>query len=243
MEALQLHRYTTQTENPPLSRLPFALLPYLSGLRINPQEERALSAGIDMLYSSGSYLRNLSEARVANLLTFWLVLVMTWLLSGGCSNPIVAALSTCLVATLPSVVAHSGLATTDMPFVLAFLVALWRWKAVLIDPSTVNAAWLGLSVGLALAAKFSTIPFLPPVALALLMAYWWTGQLPAAWRSPSLLARRTALAVGVTAITIWASYGFRVVTQGWLDWLRQRKPEAVIGSGVLLFRVTDATGT
>jgi hypothetical protein len=30
------------------------------------------------------------------------------------------------------------------------------------------------------------------------------------------------------------------VTKGWLDWLHRRKPVAVIGSGLLLFHVTDA---
>lgn len=101
-----------------------------------------------------------------------------------------------------------------MPFVLAFLIAIWRWKAALIEPTTANAALLGLAVGIALAAKFSTIPFLPPVALALLIAYWWTGHLPTAWRSPRFVAQRSAVAVVLAAITIWASYGFRVGTLG-----------------------------
>jgi 4-amino-4-deoxy-L-arabinose transferase-like glycosyltransferase len=211
LEWLQFHRYAMQTENPPLSRIPLALIPYLSGMRIT-NEAGALQTGVSLLYGSGDYLGNVTKARLANLLFFWLTLLLTWTLSGGRAQPTVAALATCLVATLPSLVAHSGLATTDVPFVVAFLFALWRWKRVLGNPSVANAAWLGLSAGVALATKFSTIPFLPPAAAALLLTHWWLGALPPAWRSPALLGRRAILAMVVAGIAIWASYGFRIGT-------------------------------
>ena len=123
LEWLQLHRYTAQTENPPLSRIPLAVIPYLSGMRIT-NEVGPLQTGVNLLYGSGDYLGNVTRARLANLLFFWLTLLLTWTLSGGRAQPTVAALATCLVATLPSVVAHSGLATTDMPFVVGFLLAI-----------------------------------------------------------------------------------------------------------------------
>lgn len=88
MEAVQLHRYTIQTENPPLSRIPFALIPYLSGMRINPTDSRALSAGVNMLYRSGGYIGNVTKARLPNLFVFRLTLVMTWVLSGADPIPL-----------------------------------------------------------------------------------------------------------------------------------------------------------
>src|SRR5436190_7633620 len=148
MEWLQLHRYTKQTENPPLSRIPLALIPYLSGLRINNDDSTALASGVAMFYGSGDYISNVTKARLANLLFFWLLLTMTWVLSGGRKNPMVAVVATVATATVPAIVAHSGLSTTDVPFVVAFLLAVSRWKTLLEHPSYLNATWLGLGVGL-----------------------------------------------------------------------------------------------
>jgi hypothetical protein len=119
-----------QTENPPLSRIPLALIPYLSGKRIKDDDSAALASGAEIFYGSGDYIGNVTKARVANLFFFWVILVMTWVLSGGRHNPTTAIIATTIAATLPSIVAHSGLATTDVPFVAAFLFAVWRWKAV-----------------------------------------------------------------------------------------------------------------
>lgn len=210
MEWLQLHRYRMQTENPPLSRVPFAVLPFAAGQRIDPEESNATNAGNSLLYGSGDYLENLTRARLPNLAVFWLTLAMTWTLSGGISDPRVAGIATALVATSPAIVAHSGLATTDMPFVLTFLLTVWRWKALLIAPSRSNAAWLGLVGGVVLATKFSAVPFVPPVCIALLAVYAWTGLLPGQWRSPSFAMQQTALAAFVAGLTVWASYGFSV---------------------------------
>ena len=143
MEWLQLHRYTKQTENPPFSRIPLALIPYLSGMRIKNDNSTALASGVAMFYGSGDYIDNVTKARLANLLFFWLLLTMTWVLSGGRKNPMVAVVATATAATVPAIVAHSGLATTDVPFVAAFLLAVWRWKTLLEHPSPMNAAWWG----------------------------------------------------------------------------------------------------
>src|SRR3954469_6923587 len=176
IEWLQYHRYTRQTENPPLSRVPLALVPFLSGMRLVDPNAPALAGALPLLYDRGDYITNVTKARIGNLPLFWLVVLMTWVLSGGRRNPRVAALASCLVATVPGIVAHSGFATTDVPFVAAFLLALWRWKALLITPSRANAMWVGLTVGVALATKFSTIPFLPPAAAALLFTFWRAGR-------------------------------------------------------------------
>ncbi|HSU66111.1 MAG TPA: glycosyltransferase family 39 protein [Tepidisphaeraceae bacterium] len=214
MEWLQYHQYTRQTENPPLSRLPLAVVPFLSGMRLADPNAPGMAGALPLFYERGDYITNVTKARVGNLPLFWLVVLMTWVLSGGRGNPQVASVASCLVAMLPGIVAHSGLATTDVPFVAAFLFALWRWKALLIAPSRANAGWVGLSVGVALATKFSTIPFLPPAAAALLFTFWRAGRLHRNWRSPAVMASCTGIAVLVAAVTIWASYGFRVGTLG-----------------------------
>jgi hypothetical protein len=102
MEWLQFHRYTAQTENPPLSRIPLAVIPYVSGMRLKNDDAGATVSGVDMLYGSGDYLGNITRARVANLFFFWLLLGMTWVLSGGRKNPAVAIIATTVAATIPA---------------------------------------------------------------------------------------------------------------------------------------------
>jgi Dolichyl-phosphate-mannose-protein mannosyltransferase len=199
MEWIQWHRYTFQTENPPLSRVPLAILPYVTGTRLS--ETLTASPGAmaaALFYGSGNYVTNVIKARVANLLFFWLLLALTWTLSGGGARPYVAMLATGIVATLPGIVAHSGLATTDVPFLVALLFCVWCWQALLEQASVKHAALFGLSLGLALATKFSTIPFLPPVALALLLAFWRAGRLAPAWTSLSRSARLAGVVLNRT---------------------------------------------
>src|SRR4051812_40331645 len=83
MEWLQFHRYTLQTENPPLSRVPLAIVPYLSGTRLDENGAPGIGAATGALfYDSGDYATNVAKARVANLLFFWLMLTLVWVLSG-----------------------------------------------------------------------------------------------------------------------------------------------------------------
>src|SRR5262245_58698642 len=73
LEFLQDGRYRS-TENPPISRVILALIPYLQGARLPPAEQRSADRGFtteSIFYRSPQYVRNVTEARVANLLFFW----------------------------------------------------------------------------------------------------------------------------------------------------------------------------
>src|SRR5262245_14940440 len=158
LEFLQDGRYTS-TENPPLSRLAVAIIPYLRGARLPPEA----SSAEDLFYRTPQYVRNVTEARVANLLIFWACVVLTWLLAGGKNDPWVAFLASAAVATLPPIVAHSGFATTDIPFVASFLLALLALRNALLQPNIRTAMLFGGAAGIAVATKFSIFVFLPPV--------------------------------------------------------------------------------
>lgn len=211
LEPLEAGRYAFQTENPPLSRIPLAIIPFLNGARMPPVDANGTRpAAASIYYRTHSYVRNVTEARVANALFFMAVLWLTWVLSGGRSDPIVACLATAIVATLPPLVAHSGFATTDIPFVAVFLLALLSWRRLLHRPTALRGTWFGLVLGVAMATKFSTLPFFPPVALAVAAMLWRSGSLPSSWLSIRRVVTLGAIVVVVAAVTIWASYGFRV---------------------------------
>ena len=93
----------------------------------------------------------------------------------------------------------------------AFLAVLVVWRRFLEWPAWTRATWLGVAMGAALATKFSTLVFLPPVAVALAASQFWNSRrewLPTIVRPASL--RLLAIVTVITLATLWGSYGFRV---------------------------------
>lgn len=213
LEFLQDGRYTLQTENPPLARVALAVVPYLAGARLPPPEQRSQRAAFasDIFYRTPQYIRNVTEARIANLFFFWACIVLTWLLAGGRSDPWVALLASAAVATLPPIVAHSGFATTDVAFVASFLLALLALRRVLFRPNVGTGILLGAAVGIAVATKFSTLVFLPPAVIAIVACHYW----PQRRQWFRTLANATIWRILITAsatagVVVWASYGFDI---------------------------------
>lgn len=206
MEWLQRGTYRLHPENPPLARVAVALGPRSAGLR-PPAEGPLVQRGLDVLYEGGDYARHLALARMGTLPFFLLAAVVVWrwaLALGGPRAGFIAAASFC---TLPPVLGHAGLATTDVAFAATFalaLRALWLW---LERPSRGRSLACGASLGLALATKFSTLVFFPPCALVLVLFRLATRARveparPAAW------ARTALLAAAACGTVVWASYRF-----------------------------------
>lgn len=215
LEVFQDGRYTFQTENPLLSRLTIALWPWLAGATLHdpgaPITQGPVAAADRVFHRSSDHVRNTTQARVGNLPWFWACLFLTWMLAGGRNAPLEAALATSAVATAPLIVGHAGFATTDVPFVTAFLAALVGLRRLLFRPDVAGALWFGVAMGAAVATKFSTLVFLPPVAAALIVATRKEEQGP--WLRALMHARLwrlLAIVVLSAAVTIWAAYGFRV---------------------------------
>ncbi|HWB29588.1 MAG TPA: glycosyltransferase family 39 protein [Vicinamibacterales bacterium] len=213
VEYLQNGRYTIQTENPPLARVVLALWPFMHGARVQPPDSPTFPESVldGPFYRTPDYRRHLTEGRVGNLLFFWACVALTWILAGGRSDPWVALLSAAAVATLPAIVGHSGVATTDVGFVASALLALVALRRLLIAPSIASAAWAGAALGIAVTTKFSTLVFLPPAVGAVVAMYTWDRRRE--WlRSLARFSfwRLLATASVVTVLVIWAVYGFRV---------------------------------
>lgn len=71
------------------------------------------------------------------------------------------------MARVPTIVGHSGFATTDVPFVAMFLAVLLAVRRFLDAPTLPGGALVGALVGFATATKFTTLVFLPPVLVAI----------------------------------------------------------------------------
>lgn len=76
-----------------------------------------------------------------------------------------------LTAFSPSVLAHGRLATTDIGLVLFFVLTCFCLYKYYLKPSLATALLLGLSLGLALASKFSALAILPVVLFGIFFVF------------------------------------------------------------------------
>jgi hypothetical protein len=169
------------------------------------------AAGDGIFQRNPDSVRNVTQARLGTLPWYWACIALTWVLAGGRRDPLVAALAATAVATVPPIVGHAGFATTDIPFVAAFLAVLVTWRRFLERPAGTSAVWLGLAMGAAIATKFSTLIFLPPVATAVAATQNWSRrrQWVAAVVRPASL-RLLVIVAATTLVALWGSYGLRV---------------------------------
>ncbi len=214
MEWLEKHTYTYETQHPPLTRVMTALLPRMFGSH-GAGQTSMWDEGLAILFAHGPEDSTLALARMGILpffwITCWIVYSSTRWISGNSAGSAAAAVIAVFLTTMtPTVLAHAGLATTDMGLTAMLLLAIytgWRWME---EPVLWRAAVFGASTGLAVLAKFSALPFLPSVALVAL-AIWLCFERPAIGTLIKLaLARGVQLlfAAMVASLVIWAGYRF-----------------------------------
>jgi 4-amino-4-deoxy-L-arabinose transferase-like glycosyltransferase len=211
IEWLDLGQYRYEHQHPPLARVAAALGPYLAGIRSSGLKS-VYDEGNGILYAGDHYFRTLALARMGILPFFIIACALVWSWSRRLFGTGVALASTLVFSMLPPVLAHSGLATTDMAcatFVFASLYAFSRW---LERPAWRQSLPLGAGTALAALSKFSSLVFLPACMLAVLLLYWLVERPPLA-AFPRNALRRTAsliLAAAVLFLIIWAGYRFSV---------------------------------
>jgi 4-amino-4-deoxy-L-arabinose transferase-like glycosyltransferase len=104
---------------------------------------------------------------------------------------------------LPTILAHSAVATTDIAFTAMFCWTLYAFTLWLRQPDKWTAAQFGIAAGLSLCAKFSTVAFLPTCGAAILVLYVASGKQN--WRE---LLRTIGIAVLCAFLVTWAVYRF-----------------------------------
>jgi hypothetical protein len=210
MEWLQRGTYTLEPLHPPLARVAIALGPYLSGLRLTGQY--GMWEEGNRILHDGNYLHNLELARFGVLPFFLLATILLWHWSKsryGNGPALVAAL---LFTTSPVVLAHAGLATTDMALTAALTGAVLAFAAVLERPNYLRCIILGLAVGIAALTKFSALVFWPACAAALLAWRWFLARGKRVNITPDQFrwAKGISLAALVMFLGIWVGYRFSV---------------------------------
>ncbi len=215
MQWLDRKAYSWEPQHPPLARIAAALGPYVLGGRSTKAArtddlDGLLTEGTAILYRGHQYDRVLAAARLGILPFFWVACLVVFEWGRRYFDAATGAIATVLFSFLPPVLAHAGLATTDMALTAwlgaAFLTAmLW-----LEQPSWQRSLLFGACAGLAALSKFSSLAYLPAALALAAAAYLWTER-PGAARIAREARGRAAmflLAVAGGALVIWAGYRF-----------------------------------
>ena len=210
LELLDRGTYYYEPQHPPLARVMAALPLYIAGARSH-RLPNMWEEGNAILHNGGKYQSNLELARLGTLPFFVAASVGVFILGkriGGFPTGL-SALG--LFSVLPAVLAHGGLATTDMAAtagVIGTAVAFCYWLEA---ASAGRSLSLGIVLGLSLLTKFTVAPFVLVCALLILVLRTWqrdseTRQETQYKKAP---AKRLVILVVFSALFVtWAGYGF-----------------------------------
>lgn len=169
--------YVFDPEHPPLARGLFGLGLRAGGVVSPPPEDwqtlqptwLAAARGMDLLWHDGQYVRNLANARRGNLVFLLLALITIAAWAWRAFGPGVALIAVALFGSLPPVLAHAGLATTDMAVAATLPLALLALERWLERPTFARALLLGAAIGLGLVSKLSFVLFFAIGALVVIV--------------------------------------------------------------------------
>jgi 4-amino-4-deoxy-L-arabinose transferase-like glycosyltransferase len=211
LEWLTKHVYLYETQHPPLTRVMIALPPFISGARTQgmPQLGRE---GWEIVNYQHHPDRTLFLMRLGNLPFFVLGCFVVLLWARRYFGAAVGVVATGFFTLIPTVLAHAGLATTDMGLAAclgAAFLAMLVWAE---EPTPVRGVVFGLCTALALLSKFTAIGFLPAAA-AVAFLFYLAAERPGVSKLIQLAKERAAsfgIAAAVCLFGIWAMFFFSV---------------------------------
>jgi hypothetical protein len=167
--------------------------------------------GRALLGEGAHYRRTLFLARLGMLPFFWLLLGVCALWGARIGGPSGGALATLFAACNPNLLAHAGIAGTDLApaaFVAAGLFCWMRWRD---DGSMRRALLLGGALGLATVTKFSALAFLGvAIVLGESVRAFSLRESPEAHEAASPLWRDALVVIGAAMLSVWAVYRFQI---------------------------------
>jgi hypothetical protein len=209
LEYLTKHVYHYETQHPPLTRVMVALLPYLAGTRTQ-NKDRFQTEGWAIITYENHPERTVFLMRLGNLPFFLLGCVVVFLWARRYFGAAVGVIATALFTMIPTVLAHGGLATTDMGLASCLGAAFLAMLVWMEDPTPLRAVIFGLCTALAFLSKFTALGFLPIGAAAAFLLYL-AAERPGVRKLKQLARERAAgfgIAVAVCLFTMWAAYFF-----------------------------------
>lgn len=210
LEWIDQGTYLLNQENPPLPRVAVAVGPYLSGAVVGDTVDER----VHVLRAGGSrpYLPTLRYARLGVLPFFVGAALLVWLWGVYAFGHTAGLAAAFLFTTLPPILGHAGLATTDFPATATIACAVFALTLWLERPSRRRAGFLGIAFALAVLSKFSALPFLALSAVAIIGTRWLLEGRETRHVAFDLRAhaRSLGLLVGVATLIIWAGYQFSI---------------------------------
>ncbi|MGZ4778273.1 MAG: ArnT family glycosyltransferase, partial [Thermoanaerobaculia bacterium] len=159
--------YHLDVQHPPMPRVLFAL-PFTS---VRPEHPTHPSEyGNDLYAKDDRYIHNVAAARRGNLLFVAVAALAVAASARKLFGETTALVALVLFVSLPPVLAHAGLATTDMAaaagFALAFH-ALLLWSE---QPTVLRSILLGAAIAWGICGKYSFVVFFPAAMFVVLIA-------------------------------------------------------------------------
>jgi hypothetical protein len=186
--------YERELQHPPLARIAVAAPLAANGAHVHDKGHDSVTEGNAILLDGG-YWRNLALARAPVLAFFWLGCFAVWALARRLFDELAGLCALGVFTSLPPVLGHAGLATTDIAAAATFAFAVDRFHASSSGPTAMNTVLCGIAFGLAASSKFSNLLYGGIAAVILLaMHHRW---------KPLLIA------VPIALMLVSATYRFR----------------------------------
>ncbi len=221
IELLDQHTYRLDPYNTPLARIFIGLPLYLSGSRMpqfaadDPSRNNYIDVGNKILHN-GNFAHNLALARYGVLPLFFLAASVVFLWCRREFGDMAAVVSILLFTTVPTILAFSSIAYSDMATAFAQPAALFAFTLWLESPNRKTSIWLGVTFGLALLAKFTSLIYVPAGVVAILLVrFLWSRK--TSERSNSVTAHapkagkrilQLAAASLIAMFVVWGGYLF-----------------------------------
>ncbi len=205
----------TDPEHPPLARVIHAL-PFLG--TPEPAATEVLERGNALFWRGNIYTPNIARARLGNLLFLALGILGVALWARHLFSPEVALLAAFLYANLPTILAHAGVATTDMAGAAIFTLAVYATTLFLEETTWKRTIVFGLAIAAGVLSKYSFIVYFPPAVLILMIVQR---------RVPVM---RILAALLLAFLIVWAVFGFEFGTCAEIDHESLHRSRSVFGS-------------
>jgi hypothetical protein len=226
MQWLDLGTYEYEPQHPPM-RAVYAIGPYLLGLR-SQGEENFWEEGNKILYAEDRYERNLAAARLGAIPFFAGLALLVWEWAHRLAGRVAGLAAVLFLTTLPVVLAHSSIATTDILLAATFTGAIVAFVSWLETPTLGRSILLGTAIALTALSKFSAFLFLA-ASFGALGASWLLFAIRKGVSMRREIATRMSPKkvgpiVAVLFIVVWAGYRFSL---GPISPVEERPHEAI----------------